>query len=208
MMLEIWSLVPLPLWNPTFTSGSCQFTWSLTWKILSTTLLACEMSTNTVIWTFFCIFFVRDWNENLPVPVLWPLLSFPNLLTYWAQHFNASPFMILNSSAGILSPPLALLVVMLPKAHWLHASGYLALGEWPQYHICMYMHMNQLKSRQSCPPLCKPIDRSLPGSSVHGILQARILEWVAMPSFRESSWPRDWACISYVSCIGRRVLYH
>ena len=47
-----------------------------------------------------------------------------------------------------------------------------------------------------------------PGSSVHGILQARILEWVAMPSSRRSSWPRDWTCVSRVSCIGRRVLYH
>ena len=47
-----------------------------------------------------------------------------------------------------------------------------------------------------------------PGSSVHGILQARILEWVAMPSSRGSSWPRDWAGISYVSHIGRQALYH
>ena len=38
---------------------------------------------------------------------------------------------------------------------------------------------------------CKPMDHSLPGSSVHGILQARILEWVAMPSSRGSSQPRD-----------------
>ena len=45
-----------------------------------------------------------------------------------------------------------------------------------------------------------------PGSSVHGILQARKLEWVAMPSFRGSSRPRT--CVSYVSCIGRQVLYH
>ena len=47
-----------------------------------------------------------------------------------------------------------------------------------------------------------------PGSSVHGILQARILEWVAMPSSRGSSQPRDRTSISYVSCIGRWVLYH
>ena len=47
------------------------------------------------------------------------------------------------------------------------------------------------------------MDHSLPGSSVHGILQARILEWVAMLSSRESSWPRDQAHISSVSCIGR-----
>ena len=47
------------------------------------------------------------------------------------------------------------------------------------------------KSLQSCPTLCDPMDCSLPGSSVHGILQARILEWVAMPSSRGSSQPRD-----------------
>ena len=41
-----------------------------------------------------------------------------------------------------------------------------------------------------------------------GILQARILEWVALPSSRGSSWPSNWTCVSYVCCIGRRVLYH
>ena len=44
---------------------------------------------------------------------------------------------------------------------------------------------------------------SPPGSSVHGILQARILEWVAMPSSRGSSPPRDQTQVSYISCIGR-----
>ena len=54
---------------------------------------------------------------------------------------------------------------------------------------------------QSCPTLCNPMD-SLPGSSVHGILQARILEWVAISFSRGSSWPRD---RTQVSCIaGRR----
>ena len=48
---------------------------------------------------------------------------------------------------------------------------------------------------------------SLPGSSVHGILQARMLEWVAMPSSRGSSGPRDRTHLSYVSCTGRQVLY-
>ena len=46
------------------------------------------------------------------------------------------------------------------------------------------------------------------GSSVHEIFQARILEWVAMPSTRGSSQPRDQIQVSYVSCIGRWVLYH
>ena len=44
---------------------------------------------------------------------------------------------------------------------------------------------------QSCPILCNPVDCSPPNSSVHGILQARLLEWVAMPFSRESSQPRD-----------------
>ena len=64
------------------------------------------------------------------------------------------------------------------------------------------------KLLQFCPTLCNPIDCSPLGSSVHGILQGRILEWVAMPSSRGSSplWDRTW--VPYVSCIGRQVLYH
>ena len=58
---------------------------------------------------------------------------------------------------------------------------------------------------QSCLTVCKPTDCSPPGSSVHGIFQARILEGVAMPSSRGSSWPRNQTC---VSCIGRQILYH
>ena len=45
---------------------------------------------------------------------------------------------------------------------------------------------------QSCPTLCDPIDCSLPNSSIHGIFQARILEWFATSFSRVSSWPRDW----------------
>ena len=50
------------------------------------------------------------------------------------------------------------------------------------------------KSLQSCPTLCDPIDCSPPGSSVHGILQARTLEWVAISFLRGSSWPKDSTC--------------
>ena len=45
-----------------------------------------------VVWTFFGIAFLWDWNENGPFPVLWPLLSFPNLLAYWVQHFQSIIF--------------------------------------------------------------------------------------------------------------------
>ena len=57
------------------------------------------------------------------------------------------------------------------------------------------------KSLQSCPTLCNPTDYSLPGSSVHGILQARILELVTISSTRGSSQPSDW---TWVSCIEGR----
>ena len=70
-----------------------------------------------IVWAFFGIAFLWEWNENWPFPVLWPFLSFPNLLAYWGSTFTASSFRIWNSSTGIPSPPLALFIVMLSKAH-------------------------------------------------------------------------------------------
>ena len=64
------------------------------------------------------------------------------------------------------------------------------------------------KSLHLCPILFIPMDCSPPGSSVHGILQARILEWVVNSSSRGSSPAKDRTCNSEVSCIGRWVLYH
>ena len=72
---------------------------------------------SAVVWTFFGIAFLWDWSENWPFPVPWSLLSFPDLLAYWVQHFHSIIFRIWNSSAGIASPPLALFVVMVPKSH-------------------------------------------------------------------------------------------
>ena len=58
---------------------------------------------------------------------------------------------------------------------------------------------------RSCLTLCDPMDCNPPGSSVHGILQARTLEWVAISSSKWYSWPRDRTCLFY---IGRQILYH
>ena len=58
---------------------------------------------------------------------------------------------------------------------------------------------------KSCLTLCNPMDCNLPGFSVHGILQSRILQWVAISFSRGPFWPRDG---TQVSCIGRRILYH
>ena len=68
--------------------------------------------------------------------------------------------------------------------------------------MCVY------RGAQSCPTLCDPMDCSPPGSSVHGIFQARILEWIAIPFSRGSSWPRNQTSTSYISCFSKRILYH
>ena len=71
-------------------------------------------------------------------------------------------------------------------------------------------------SLRLCLTLCDPVDCGLPGSSVHGMPRtgvgfhspARILEWFSMLSSRGSSLPRDLTCVSYMSCIGRWILFH
>ena len=68
-----------------------------------------------------------------------------------------------------------------------------------------YIHAT---SFQSCLILCDSMDCSPTGSSVHGMLQARMLEWAAISSFRGSSGPNYWIHISYFSCTSRQVLYH
>ena len=60
--------------------------------------------------------------------------------------------------------------------------------------VCVYLLVAQWY-----PTVCNPMDCSLPGSSIHGILQARILEWVTIPFFRGSSWPRDWIHVSWTA---------
>ena len=67
--------------------------------------------------------------------------------------------------------------------------------------MCMCVHA------QSCPTLRDPMDWSLSGSTVHGISQTIILEWVAI-SFYRSSQPRNRMHVSWVSCTGGQILYH
>ena len=69
-------------------------------------------------------------------------------------------------------------------------------------YICVYIYMKvKVLVVQLCPTLCDSMDCSLSGSSVHGIVQARILEWVAIPFSRGCSQPRDQ---TWVSCIAGR----
>ena len=66
----------------------------------------------------------------------------------------------------------------------------------------------QSSDTQSCLTLCDPMDCSPPGSSAHGISQARILKQVVIPFSRGPSLPRDWTQVFCVSCTGRCILYH
>ena len=122
-MLVILSLVPLSFLNPAWKSGSSWFTycWSLAWRILSVTLLVCEIC--AVVWALFGIaFFVIGMKTDIfqscghcwVFQICWHIEC---------STFTATSFRIWNSSAGIPSPPLALFVVMLPKDHLTSPSG-------------------------------------------------------------------------------------
>ena len=75
------------------------------------------------------------------------------------------------------------------------------------YALILYSACVCAKLLQLCLTLCDLMDGSPPGSSVHGISQAKILEWVTVASSRASSWPRDWTRVSRASFTGRWVLY-
>ena len=89
--------------------------------------------------------------------------------------------------------------IVCPSCHPVKRLTYISFMK--QYlKVNLYTHMGVCaKSLQLCPTLCDPMDCSPPGSSMHGILQARILEWVVMPSSRGSSQPRDQTCVSYLA---------
>ena len=136
-------------------------------------------------------------------PLLLPPSIFPSIRVFsnesalhirwpkdWSFSFNISPS---NEYSGLISFRMdwldllavqgtlkSLLQHQSSKASILQRSVISHRALW--FHICMCD-----KSLQSCPTLCDSIDCSPPGSSVRGILQARILEWVAMPSSRRSS---------------------
>ena len=112
--------------------------------------------------------------------------------------------MLIISSAGHLSvPPCGLYYPNIQGFCILAHPAFLAISSTVSLHTqcaCML-------SLQLCPPLCNSMDCSPTGSSVHGILQARILEWVAMTSSRNLPHPEVGTHVSYISRIGRQVLY-
>ena len=74
-------------------------------------------------------------------------------------------------------------------------------AHWQTFSYILHCRLNEMPCvhAELCPTLCAPMDCSLPGSSIHGIFQALILEWVAFSFSRGSSWPRDWTQVSRIA---------
>ena len=143
--MSVLSLVPLPILKPAWTSGISQFTycWSLAWRILTITLLACEMS--TIVWSFEHSLALPSFEIGMKTDVFQSCGYCWVFQICWhieCSTFTASSFRIWKSSTGIPSPPLTLFIVMLLRPTWLHIPGYLALGEWS--HHCDYLGREDL----------------------------------------------------------------
>ena len=108
-----------------------------------------------------------------------------------SQHLQISP-MFTDSLCSIL-----------PSLCW-----EISLKHKSDQNVCVCVCVCVCTRAQLCLTLCEPMDYSPLGSSVHGILQGRLLEWVAIPSSRGSSQPRDQTRVSCVSWTVRWILYH
>ena len=130
-----------------------------------------------VVWSFFGIAFLWDWNENWSFPVLWPLVSFQICWHIECSTFTVSSFSIWNSSTGIPSPPLALFIVLLSKAHltshsrmsgsrwvitpsWLSGSGRSFLYSSSVYSCHLFLISSA--SVRSLPLLCPSLHEMFP----------------------------------------------
>ena len=127
----------------------------------------------------------------------YPILLFGEILL---RERSSVVFLLSASNKSLLPPKFGLDVSFgsVPTKRWTQFSGNRRNAT-----MSCVMH-----ACQSCPILWDLIDYSPPGSSVHGILQAGILEWVVISFSRGSSQPSDRTHISWVSCIGRQILYY
>ena len=118
-------------------------------------------------------------------------------------------WILLNQGHYFGLSSLLMVLTLFPPTFWwnvtqLYFQGYLVTLRCDRFDvtrliICTDIYESESEVAQSCLTLCEPVDCSLPGSSIHGILQARILEWVAISFSRGSSPPRDWTQISHIA---------
>jgi len=132
---------------------------------------------------------IRVFSNELALCIRWP--------NYWSFSFSISPS---SEYSGLIS-------FMMDWIDFLVVQG--TLKSLLQHHslkasIIVLLLIRKERKVQSCLTLCNHMDCSLPGSSVHGIFQARVLEWVAISFCRGSSWPRDRTQVSHIA--GRRFI--
>ena len=148
-----------------------------------------------------------QWGFPWKLNLMWPLISGHTLsyhpLSFLAKHMTPCETVLVSYWLTCLSPH----ENGRSKRAWLFDSSLVHLQCLEQclIHIRLSMHIFEgakvkVLIAQLCPTFCDPVDCSPPGSSVRGILQARILEWVAIPFFRGSPWPGDWTQVFCTAC--------
>ena len=101
------------------------------------------------------------------------------------------------------------LLAWFPPLRKLRYYTYCSQNEWTPTTLTFWAScLHACSVTKPCLTPCDPMDCNPLGSSVHGISQSRILEWIAISSSRGSSWPRNWTHISCITCIGKQILYH
>ena len=134
-MLAIWSLAPLSFLNPACISGSVHVLLKPSMKDFEHFFASMWNEWNcAIVWTLFFIAFLWDWNENWLFQSCGHCWVIQIYCLIECSTFTAPSFRIWKSSTGIPSPPLALFIVMLPKAHLTSHSRMSGLGEWLYHH--------------------------------------------------------------------------
>ena len=132
-----------------------------------------------------------------------PPMFLLGVLWFWSLHWSLNPFRV-NLCVWFKK---IFWVPFLPCDCPLFPTAFIEESALSSFvYSCLLCSRFCAKWLQLWPPLCDSMDCSLPGSSVHGIPQASVVEWVALLSSWESSQPWDQTCVSYVSFTGR-LLY-
>ena len=160
------------------------------------------LQAKTLEWVAISFSNVWKWKVKMKsLSRVW-LLAIP-----WTAAYQAPPSMEFSRQDYWSGVPLPSPCVV-PRESQMKQLATFRLNASGGMYLCICVSVSMLSRSAICNSLqphglCSP-----PGSSVHGISRPRILEWVAMPSSRGASQPRDQTQISSVSCIGRQILYH
>ena len=205
--LAIWSLVPLPFLNLAWTSGSSQFTycWSLAWRILSMILLACETSAivqyfeHSVALPFFgigmktdlfqscghCWVFQICWHTECSTLIASPTVHRVAKTRTWLKQLSmqAHSKYLKTDLTRASTNQNRLQLISSASTNW-HFQAEKTGKDLQSVEGSLKFILRVCVCMCSAISLCDPMDCGPPGSSVHGILQARILEWVAILTSR------------------------